>query len=293
MTRAASPTVGIVSKPRPGGSLPVLDTLIAWLRDRELPILLDPEAARLAPEAQWVVVERQDMAAKADLIVVLGGDGTLLSVARSMGTREVPILGVNLGSLGFLTEVATDEMVPALETYLAGRATIQKRMMLQASLVRDGAVVAAFHCLNDAVVNKGALARMIELHIEVGGMWLTDMRSDGLIVATATGSTGYSLSAGGPILVPSMDGIIISPLCPHTLTMRPIIVDGNSPVDVTLLRGAERVYFTADGQQGNPLQDGDRVRIERSPFQVPLVVSQNRNYFALLREKLAWGSRYP
>lgn len=293
MSNTASPTVGIVSKPRPGGSLPVLDALVAWLRDRNLPFLLDPEAAKLAPVGSWDVVEREAMPERADLIVVLGGDGTLLSVARSMGPREVPILGVNLGSLGFLTEVATHEMIPALETYLSGGATLQKRMMLQASLIRFGGQVARFHCLNDAVVNKGALARMIELHIEVDGAWLTDMRSDGLIVATPTGSTGYNLSAGGPILVPSMDGIIISPLCPHTLTMRPIIVDGRGPVDVTLLKGSERVYFTADGQQGNPLQDGDRVRIERSPFHVPLVVSQSRNYFALLREKLAWGSRYP
>lgn len=163
--------------------------------------------------------------------------------------------------------------------------------MLQASLVRGGDEVALFHCLNDVVIHKGALARIIEMRVAVGGAWLTDMRADGLIVATPTGSTGYNLSAGGPIVVPTLDCLVISPLAPHTLTMRPILVDGRAPMEISLLRGGERVFLTADGQLGHPLENGDVVRIGRSPHQVPLVVSPGRNYFALLREKLGWGSR--
>lgn len=284
-------TIGIAAKPQPDGALPVLTELLQWLKRQGLPFVLDPEAAKLAGEGDWTIKERSELPLSADLLVVLGGDGTLLSVARHMNRREVPILGVNLGALGFLTEIAADEMVPTLQECLGGSATIQRRMMLQASLFHAGSEVTHFHCLNDVVVNKSTLARIIEIRVEVGGAWLTDVRADGLIVATPTGSTAYNLSAGGPILVPNLDGVVVSPLCSHNLTIRPIIVDGRSPIDISLMRGSERVYLTADGQLGHPMQDGDRVRIERSPYQVPLVVSEKRNYFKLLREKLGWGSK--
>ncbi len=285
--------VGIVAKPQPGGNLPPLDMLLRHLDGRGLKSVLDPEAARLARRPDAQVAQRCDLPHLVDLVVVLGGDGTLLSVARHLGGRPVPILGVNLGSLGFLTEVSTGEMLPTLDLCLAGRASVQDRMTLDATLRRDGATLAAYSCLNDVVLNKSAMARIIEVRVEVGGDWLTDMRADGLIVATPTGSTAYNLSAGGPILAPGVDGIILVPICPHTLTMRPIVLDGSHPVDITLLRGSEEVFLTADGQTGSPVKAGDCVRVVRSPKGVPLVTSPHRSYFALIREKLGWGLRYP
>lgn len=285
--------IGIVAKPQPGGRLLALDELLRHLDERGLRSILDPEAARLAGRPAAQVAERCDLPSLVDLVVVLGGDGTLLSVARHLGGRHVPILGINLGSLGFLTEVSTDEMLLTLDLCLEGRASVQSRMTLDATLHRDGETLATYSCLNDVVLNKSAMARIIEVRVEVGGDWLTDMRADGLIVATPTGSTAYNLSAGGPILAPGVDGIIVVPICPHTLTMRPIVLDGSRPVDITLLRGSEEVFLTADGQTGSPVKAGDCVRVRRSPDGVPLVTSPHRGYFALIREKLGWGLRYP
>ena len=293
MSPSAAITVGIAAKPQPSGTLPVLKELLRWLDGRGVPVILDPDAARLAEAEGWPVLEREELPEKTDLIVVLGGDGTLLSVARHLYRREVPILGVNLGSLGFLTEISTEEMIPTVEACLAGKAEVHKRMMLQCTLFRGEEALASYHCLNDVVINKGALARMFEIRVEVGGLWLTNMRSDGLVVATATGSTAYNLSAGGPIVVPELDGLILTPLCPHTLTMRPLIVGGQTPVHIEVVRESGQVYLTADGQTGHPMHAGDYARIARSPHSVPLVVSQSRNYFALLREKLGWGSGHP
>ncbi len=285
-------SVGIVAKPQPEGSLPLLDELVLWLGERGVSYILDPEAARLT-EADGKVLDRMSLPSAVDLIVVLGGDGTLLSVARHCGSYPVPILGVNLGHLGFLTEISAGEMFPVLENCLNGSASIEGRMMLEATLIRHGSVVAGFKCLNDVVFNKAALARMIEIRVEVGDVLLTKMRADGLIVSTPTGSTAYNLSAGGPILTPGMDGVIITPLCPHTLTMRPLIVDGRAPVTITLTKESGEVFLTADGQSGHPVEMGDRVRIEKSAEVVRLVTSKERNYFALLREKLGWGTQYP
>lgn len=293
MSEPSSSVVGIVAKPQPAGRLPALDELLAHLDARGLRYVLDPESARLAPRPGVRIAERSELPGLVDLVVVLGGDGTLLSVARHLGGRRVPILGVNLGSLGFLTEISKQEMLSALDLFLSGRATLQDRMMLVATLFRGEETVASYPCLNDAVLNKSAMARIIEVRIEVGGNWLTDMRADGLIVATPTGSTAYNLSAGGPILTPGMDALVLAPLCPHTLTMRPIVLDGAQPLDLTLLRGSEEVFLTADGQTGCPVRIGDRVRVQRAEFRVPLVLGPNRSYFALLREKLGWGTRYP
>ena len=293
MSNPSGPVIGIVATPQPDGCLPPLDQLLCHLDAKGLRAVFDPEAARLANRPGARVVERSELPPLVDLVVVLGGDGTLLSVARHLGGRHVPILGVNLGALGFLTEVSTDEMIQTLDLCIEGRASVQNRMTLDATLHREGAVLATYSCLNDVVVNKSAMARIIEVRIEVGGEWLTDMRADGLILATPTGSTAYNLSAGGPILAPGVDGIILAPLCPHTLTMRPIVLDGSHPVDITLLRGSEEVFLTADGQTGSPVRTGDCVRVRRSPHGVPLVTSPHRGYFALLREKLGWGLRYP
>ena len=293
MTSRPATVVGIVAKPRRESSLPALEEVMGWLDARQIPFILDPEAARMARRPDVEMAERPDLPGRVGLVVVLGGDGTLLSVARHLDGRRVPILGVNLGSLGFLTEIATEEMTDVLQLFLEGKATVYERTMLEATLSREGAVLASYRCLNDAVLNKSAIARIIELRVEVGGDWMTDMRADGLIVATATGSTAYNLSAGGPILTPGIDGFVLAPLCPHTLTMRPIVLDGREPVDITLLRGSEEVFFTADGQVGGPMKSGDKVRVQRSPSGVPLIVSPTRSYFSLLREKLGWGARHP
>jgi NAD+ kinase len=287
------PVVGVVAKPRPSGRLEALDQLLAHLAGKGAEAVLDPEADKLSTLRGYRVVSRSELPALVDLVVVLGGDGTLLSVARHLGDRPIPVMGVNLGSLGFLTEISLPEMVSTLDLCLEGKATVQPRMVLVATLHRDGAVIDSYRCMNDAVINKSALARIIEVRIEVGGEWLTNMRADGLIVATPTGSTAYNLSAGGPILTPGLEGLVLAPLCPHALTMRPIVLDGRQPIDITLLHGSEEVYLTADGQTGTPVKNGDRLRVERSPHLVPLVVSPHRGYFALLREKLGWGTRYP
>ncbi len=293
MTSRPVAVVGIVAKPRRESRLPALEELLSWLDARHIPFILDPEAARMARRPGVEVAERPDLPGRVGLVVVLGGDGTLLSVARHLDGRHVPILGVNLGSLGFLTEIATEEMTDVLQLFLEGKTTVYERTMLEATLSREGAVLASYRCLNDAVLNKSAIARIIEIRVEVGGDWMTDMRADGLIVATATGSTAYNLSAGGPILTPGIDGFVLAPLCPHTLTMRPIVLDGREPIDITLLRGSEEVFFTADGQVGGPMKSGDKVRVQRSSSGVPLIVSPTRSYFSLLREKLGWGARHP
>jgi NAD+ kinase len=285
-------TVGVVTKPQPELARPTLEKLLSWLDGAGHPAVLDPASSQImAASNNRPVAERSEMPERCDLIVVLGGDGTLLSVARHVHRRDVPILGVNLGHLGFLTEVTVDQMTTALKAFDDGKAVIQRRMMLVASLVRNGETVEVFHCLNDAVVTKAALARITHFRVEAGGRWLTDMRADGLIVATPTGSTAYNLAAGGPIIVPGLNALILSPLCPHTLTMRPIILDANEPVSITLLADSEKVYLTADGQMGQPLQVGDRVIVERSSQSVALVGLPDRDYFSLLREKLGWGSR--
>ncbi|MGC8724355.1 MAG: NAD(+)/NADH kinase [Acidobacteriota bacterium] len=293
MNSNPSLVVGIAAKPLPQQVLPLLNELQDWLAERHIAFLLDHEAARMSGRAQGLPsLSREELARQADLLVVLGGDGTLLSVARHANHREVPLLGVNLGSLGFLTEIGTEEMFTALQAYFDGKTSVQKRMLLSARLLRGDRILARYQCLNDVVVTKAALARIIHLRVGVGGTWLTDMRSDGLIVATPTGSTAYNLSAGGPILVPGMNGIILTPLCPHTLTMRPLIVDGKAEIEVTLLQGSEQVYMTGDGQVGSPMEAGDRIVIRSARHHVNLILSPRRQFFGLLREKLGWGSGY-
>lgn len=287
----AGPTVGICAKPNPQMALPVLRRLRDWLTSEGLPFHLDPTAAAMLPGEGVSVVEREEMPERCDLLVVLGGDGTLLSAARHLHRREIPVLGVNLGRLGFLTEVSVDEMIPVLRQHLSGGSVVQHRTMFVVTLFRQDCPLATYHCLNDAVVNKAALARIIHLRVKVGGRWLTDMRADGLIVATPTGSTAYSLAAGGPILTPDLDVLLLAPLCPHTLTMRPIILRGDEPVSIDLMEDGGGVHLTADGQVGQSMEAGDRVEVRRSPHRVPLIQGPHRDYFTLLREKLGWGVR--
>ncbi len=262
--------------------------LLKWMSERDIKVMIDEGCARwsdLSPTPD------RELAAAVDLIVVLGGDGTLLFVAHCAGTRRVPILGVNLGTLGFLTEINVEEMIPALERVLAGEVEIESRMRLEVVATREGREVGHFHALNDAVITKTARSRIIRLETVADGVAVTTYHADGLIVSTPTGSTAYSLSAGGPILVPGTQVIVMTPICPHALTQRPVVLPESSEIDVRVdTRGGE-VGLTVDGQESLDLQHDDRVLIRRSPHPVDIISSPFRNRFEILRAKLRWGER--
>jgi NAD+ kinase len=260
-----------------------------WLHDHGVEVLLDREAAR------WLRrpgIELEELAGRVDLLIVLGGDGTLLAAARAVNERSVPLLGVNLGTLGFLAETSSDELHTALEQAFAGRLVVAERMRLQVEVVRRGNVVERCLALNDAVIGKSALSRMIDLETRADGAFVTTYHSDGLIVATPTGSSAYSLSAGGPILLPEGESIVLTPICPHTLTQRPLVLPDRYRIEILVLdtRGGD-VHLTVDGQVGVALEQGDRVTAARSSFPARLLVSPHRSRFAVMREKLRWGER--
>ncbi|MEI6826225.1 MAG: NAD(+)/NADH kinase [Desulfuromonadales bacterium] len=268
----------------------VASDLIQWLEARERTPLVEPSLARLigCPDT----LTEEDIRDQADLVVVLGGDGTLISVARLFSDKDVPILGVNLGSLGFLTEITVEELYPRLELCLQSAPRVSARMMLMVTLLREGKPQEVYHVLNDVVINKGAMARIVDLETKINRQFLTTYKADGLIVATPTGSTGYSLSAGGPIIQPQMCCIVITPICPHTLTNRPIVVTDEAIISVTIKSSfEEKVYLTLDGQVGIELQEGDSVEVRKALNKTSLVVSRSRDYFELLRTKLKWGER--
>ncbi len=239
-----------------------------------------------------VVTDEREVGAASELVVVLGGDGTLIHAASLLGGRPVPILGVNMGSLGFMTEVPQSELYQTLETVVAGRATVSERMKLRVHLHRGGnsqRVVDA-EVLNDVVIGKGALARMAELDTRCSGNYVATYKADGIIVATPTGSTAYALAANGPIMYPTMRGVIIAPICPHTLTQRPLVVPDDENIEIVLVNDTE-VYLTLDGQKGMPLERGDRVQVKQSHNRVLLVRNPNIGFFGILRAKLRWGER--
>jgi NAD+ kinase len=276
-------TVGVVIKPHAAGIEKVLGDVEAALKRRGVTCLLEDAAA--AKLGRTGGLPRPDIPRASDLVVVLGGDGTLLSIAHIAACRNVPVLGVNLGSLGFLTEVPLQEMMLTLDALLAGdRSMVSTRMLLEARFKDDPGL-----CLNDVVINKGAVARMIHLKIWVDGREVETIRSDGLIIATATGSTAYSLSAGGPILQPGIPALLLTPICPHTLSFRPTVISSDAVVRVQLLTAGEEVFLTLDGQRGAPLVKGDIIEVRRAACELQLVTSPKRNYFDLLREKLSWG----
>jgi NAD+ kinase len=281
-------TVGICLKPDQPQSSETLRSLVKWLAERGIEPLADEEAARLAGLDG---VSREQLAASADLVVSMGGDGTLLSVARAAGTRRVPILGINLGTLGFLTEVNVDEMFDALEIVLAGNAQIETRNRLEIVPTRDGREIGRYHALNDGVVAKMTLSRLMRLHALHDGVEVTTYYADGLIVSTPTGSTAYSLSAGGPILLPGSEAMVLTPICPHSLTQRPLVVPMNSEVELVVGTQGEAASLTVDGQEGIAVEDGDRVLFRRSPHPVEIVTSPFRNRYEILRAKLRWGQR--
>ena len=275
--------VGIVVKERLVGARDVVSQLADWLRARGVEPIDETQLSRdQIPDA-------------VDVVVVLGGDGTLLSMADRIGRagRDIPILGVNFGSLGFLTEVRVNELYPSLEAVLNGTARFDQRLMLRAEATRPGGQVERHIVLNDVVFTKAALSRMIELAVVVNGGLVTVVKADGLIVASATGSTAYNLAAGGPIVHPAVDALVLTPIAPHTLTQRPIVIPASSNVDVQphVHADTDDIFVTYDGQTGYPLHSGDIVRIHRADQPLRLVKAPARTYFEVLREKLKWGER--
>ena len=288
--------VGIVAKRELRAASDHLERLAAWLRERQIEALFDTETAALAGSGTGAKSHsRDDIPRHVDLIVVMGGDGTLLSMATRIAAagRDVPILGVNFGSLGFLTEIRIDELYPALQSVIDGTATIDQRAMLAAEAYHSREHFDSRIVLNDVVFTKGALSRIIELSVSVSSGLVTKVKADGLIIASATGSTAYNLAAGGPIVHPRVDAIGITPIAPHTLTNRPIVIPGSETIEVrpNLDVGADEIFVTYDGQAGYPLQKGDMVAVRKSDRCLRLVRAPARTYFEVLREKLKWGER--
>ena len=282
-------SVGLFVKRHHQDAVRVAGEVADWLTGRGIEVLAEASLAAALPGARSCLGAA--IPAEADLLIVLGGDGTLLSVSRLVGDRRTPILGVNLGSLGFLTEVTRDETIPVLERLVAGELAISERLRLDVTIRRAGAGIARYRVLNDLVINKGALARIIDMEAWVDDAYLTTFKADGLIVATPTGSTAYNLAAGGPIISPALHCLVISPICPHMLTNRPIIVSDEALIRIEVKSHDEEVALTADGQMGMPLHGGDVVEVRRSAHPTLLVLSPTKDYFQILRTKLKWGER--
>ncbi len=293
MTISSIQRIGVVLKPNQPDALKTMCELTIWLAKREITLLGGPEIERQRIQQQTGCaveeVDPEQLAVNADLMLVLGGDGTMIATARVMGDSEVPVLGVNYGGLGYLAEFRIEELYAALESILAGNYRLDKRMMLAVDLMRADASVAHNRVLNDLVINKSALARIIQIEAYLDQQFVNAFRADGLIVSTPTGSTAYNLSAGGPIIFPSMDAVVITPICPFTLSNRPIVVPDDSAIELRLKTDQEDVTLTLDGQVGLPLKVEDRVVIHKSKTTFNLVQPTNRNYFDVLRDKLRWG----
>ncbi|MDQ3634492.1 MAG: NAD(+)/NADH kinase [Acidobacteriota bacterium] len=287
MTNQEIKCVGIVVKPNHKEAWKTACELSEWFNDAGLRVLGKPRQENEVCDIE--TAEMKEFKEEADLIVVLGGDGTMISTARLTGKREILVLGINYGSLGYLTEFRIEEMYDALEAIFEGNFAIETRVMLDAEHWRDGECLTTGRVLNDVVINKAALARIIEIEVELNGQYVNSFRADGLIVSTPTGSTAYNLSAGGPIIYPSMNAVVITPICPFTLTNRPIVMPDNSEITLKLINNSEDVVLTLDGQVGYELKPQDVVRIRKSATSFNLVQPPNRNYFDVLRNKLKWG----
>ncbi|HEY2467437.1 MAG TPA: NAD(+)/NADH kinase [Terracidiphilus sp.] len=282
--------VAVVSKPRKPELAHLLPELVEWLRKNKFEPLLDHEGACYTQSAP--AVDRAELPAhKPKLVIVLGGDGTLLSVARIFAATGTPILSVNLGSLGFLTEVRLADLYTTLASWCDDCHALDARKMLHAEVLRDGAVVRTFEALNEVVVSKGDIARMGEFAVELDGKSVARFRADGVIVSTPTGSTAYTLAANGPILTPNVDALVVTPICPHLLTLRPIVVRGDALLAVRVEGVPTQCLLTVDGQTGFELHVGDEVRCRRSDYTVNLVRISESGFFEVLRSKLSWGER--
>jgi NAD+ kinase len=282
-------TVGIISKPAVPAAADVVPRLLAWLEARGLRVRYDEGTAVYAGRTDGL--QREEVPEGCDLLIVLGGDGTLLSAARAIGSRQIPLFAVNLGGLGFLTAITIDELYPELERALRGEHRIGRRKLLHAVVRRGDRVVSRYEALNDVVLTKAAIARIIDLDTYVDKQFVCAYKADGLIVSTPTGSTAYSLSAGGPIIFPSVPTICLTPICPHMLTYRPVLVAETSEVEVRCRGEDASVYLTIDGQIGEPLKKDDSVVCRSSEYALHLIRPPRMMFFDVLRQKLKWGER--
>ncbi|MDP9267298.1 MAG: NAD(+)/NADH kinase [Acidobacteriota bacterium] len=283
-------TVAIISKPGRPQLAEVAARLVQWLRANGYGVLADAETCAVVGGLECAAREGI-VGRKPEFLVVLGGDGTMLAAARSVSQAGIPILGVNLGSLGFLTEVRLEELEATLDALTHHQCVIDARAMLHCQLVRGGKCVAAYEALNDIVVNKAALARMVDFDVYVNQQFVSNYKADGVIVATPTGSTAYSLAAGGPILTPDVDAFVITPVSPHALTNRPLVVPDRSEIMIEVQQPQEEAYLTVDGQTGGPLRQGDRIVCHKSEHTIQLLHLPQRSFFDVLRAKLKWGER--
>lgn len=282
--------VAIFSKPGKPELAQILPRLIAWLKAHNFDLILDKESSGYV--ASQSGLERNAVPAqRPELAIVLGGDGTLLAAARAVARAQIPILAVNLGALGFLSEVALDELYPTLEAIREKRCAIESRAMLHCQVLRNNLCIAEYDALNDVVVGKGTIARMADFDVHVDGGFVSNYKADGVILSTPTGSTAYSLAAGGPILAPNVEAFVITPVSPHALTNRPLVIKNDARIKIVVKAAAEEAYLTVDGQIGAPLREGDSILCYRSEFEVQLMRMRNKTFFDVLRAKLKWGER--
>ena len=282
--------IGIVLKPHQPEALKTICELVVWLAERNISLVGGPEIERERIEHQTGCgVDQFESAGDVDLMLVLGGDGTMIATARMIGDQEVPVLGVNYGGLGYLAEFRIEELYTALESILSGNYRLDRRVMLEVELKSGDKPAQLSRVLNDVVINKSALARIIQIDAYLNHQFVNSFRADGLIVSTPTGSTAYNLSAGGPVIFPSMNAVVITPICPFTLSNRPIVVPNDAEIELLLKTDNEEVALTLDGQVGFPLKVEDRVAIRKSRTTFNLIQPMNRNYFDVLRDKLRWG----
>ncbi|MFQ5559379.1 MAG: NAD(+)/NADH kinase [Nitrospinota bacterium] len=281
--------IGIIAKVQHPGSESAVLNLIHWLKEKDIEAVLDKETAAVVKQKSDY--NRADLPELSDVIIVLGGDGTLISVARLIDNRKVPILGVNLGTLGFLTEIAFEEVYSTLEKVLSGDFKTVERLMIDARVIREGREVGYYNALNDIVINRGTLARIVDMEVKIDGLYVSSYRADGFIVASPTGSTAYALAAGGPIVYPTLSALVLAPICPHNLTNRPIVVPDSVEIEISFLTNDEDVLATIDGQIGFSLTYRDKILIKKSMNSTLIIQSPQKNYYQILREKLKWGER--
>ncbi len=281
-------TIAIIVKPHAADAEKITRQIIELLKEKGINVLFDRRGASVLGEKEYSSDE--EIREKSDLVIVLGGDGTLISAARILDKKETPILGVNLGRLGFLTETKVEDAIETLKGILNGNYKTEKRMKLFSSIECDNCDVFDIDVLNDVVINKGALARIIEMDVWIDDKFVSTYRADGLIIASPIGSTAYTLAAGGPIVYPALNSIIITPICPHSLTHRPIVVSGDSEINIIVRNEDEKVFITFDGQICQRIEANQKIIVKKADSYLNLVVSPNQEYFSVLREKLGWGS---
>ena len=282
-------SVGIVSKPEKPELTEVMPELLMWLRDHHYKVVIDRETSVYAKAVE--TMDREQLSGQTlSFVIVLGGDGTLLSASRAVAKAGIPVLGVNLGSLGFLTDVRLEDLYPTLEEIEAGKCCWETRSMVHCEVVRKASRVACYEALNDIVVGKGTISRLNHCDVYIDGVFVSSYQADSLIVSTPTGSTAYSLAAGGPILMPSVDALIVNPVSPHSFTHRSLVVPDTSKIELLVRTGQEEAYLSVDGQVGMPMYDGDRVQCCKSEHQVKLLRTHG-TFFDVLRAKLKWGQR--